>query len=76
MKKSTNSIKSQWFFGCKKRAFRFIMLSAVLVFTIAVNIVIPLKAYSANSSSNSKAELEMEVNAGFDGVAKLGAYTP
>lgn len=57
----------------KKGRLRLIALSAMLFFTTAINATIPLEAYSAD---NSKAGLEMEVNAGFDGVARLGAYTP
>jgi hypothetical protein len=49
------------------------IFAAVLTFLLAVNLFPPLEAYSAGPS---KAALEMEVKAGFDGVARLGAYTP
>ncbi len=63
-------------FSYKKGLFRLIALAAVLIFTIAINAIVPLEAYSAKNASSSKAEIEMEVSAGFDGIARLGAYTP
>ncbi len=41
-------------------------------FLIAVTLILPAKVYSAGS----KADIAIEVKAGFNGVARLGAYVP
>lgn len=43
-----------------------------LVFIVAATALLPTEAYSAGA----KAEVELEVQAGFDGLARLGAYIP
>lgn len=58
-----------------KQSMRFKKLLTaviVLIITITATAVLPTEVYSAKP----KAEIEMEVQAGFGGVARLGAYIP
>ena len=54
----------------RKKFSKSIMIVITIVLTITV--FLPAKVYS----SGSKADVAMEVQAGFDGVARLGAYIP
>lgn len=49
-----------------------VSISIFIAFLIIVTGFLPLKVYSAGS----KADIAMEVKAGYDGVARLGAYVP
>ena len=44
----------------------------VISFALAISLLLPSNAYSSKSDAN----IEMEVKAGYDGVARLGAYGP
>lgn len=54
----------------KKKFLKSLMI--VITFILTITVFLPAEAYS----SGSKADVAMEVQAGFDGVARLGAYIP
>lgn len=54
----------------RKKFTKFFMIVIALLLTVAA--FLPVKVYSAGS----RADVSMEVQAGFNGVARLGAYIP
>jgi hypothetical protein len=53
-----------------KRVLKVLLIS--ITFLFASTLILPAEVYSAGS----KADIAIEVHAGFDGVARLGAYIP